>query len=201
MVADTTLTRPPKRTNMTGQWKGRLRQRGPSWRGQWWEYFLGENGTRTRRRMSKTIALASGPGAVSKQQAQRIFWDTVLSKLPGALSLNRCPIKQVLPKSLASKIGSVTAESCFPWIGAKVNGGYGKILFNGKLQLAHRVVYEIMVGLIPEGLCVLHRCDYPPCVNPKHLFLGTSQDNTDDMLQKKRHRSQVNAPHLVNRAA
>ncbi len=64
----------------------------------------------------------------------------------------------------------------------------------------HRLVYRLCVGPIPDGLCVLHRCDNPPCCRPDHLFLGTDLDNTADKVAKGRQASgesvRVNHEHL-----
>jgi len=78
---------------------------------------------------------------------------------------------------------------CFEYQGSRNVDGYGRVKIggrNGKFVLAHRFIYEKMIGVIPDKILVCHTCDNPPCVNPDHLFLGTHQDNMNDMKKKGR---------------
>lgn len=88
-----------------------------------------------------------------------------------------------------SKLGQIQTNGCIPWMGSKNRSGYGEInLGKGRKgsKFAHRLAYELRHGPIDPGLFVCHKCDNPECVNPDHLFLGTSRDNTMDMMAKGR---------------
>lgn len=78
---------------------------------------------------------------------------------------------------------------CWIWKAYKNRQGYGRIGTSaGKSINATRVCWVIHNGPIPEGYFICHKCDNPSCVKPDHLFLGTRQDNIDDMMRKKRSR-------------
>ena len=67
---------------------------------------------------------------------------------------------------------------------------YGNIGHDRKKRYAHRTSWEIYKGKIPHGMNVCHHCDNPKCVNPSHLFLGTSKDNAIDCSKKGRFKKQ-----------
>ncbi len=76
---------------------------------------------------------------------------------------------------------------CWIWTGNKLPRGYGLINLNGRGNYSHRVSYLLHFGNFDSDLQVLHHCDNPSCVNPKHLFLGTDLDNRLDCVAKDRH--------------
>ena len=94
--------------------------------------------------------------------------------------------------TLLQRLLNLTKEQdngCWEYQGGKNNLGYGLIRDGNKMRSAHRVSYEEHNNQkIPKYLCVCHTCDNPKCVNPDHLWLGTRQDNTDDMIKKGRQR-------------
>lgn len=75
---------------------------------------------------------------------------------------------------------SVDTAGCWLFQGLLTEKGYGRIGKNGKR--AHREMWKENFGVIREGLCVLHTCNVPRCVNPNHLYLGTDQDNHNDRV-------------------
>lgn len=77
-------------------------------------------------------------------------------------------------------------NGCREWTGPRKPDGYGVVTVRGKTYAVHRLAYELWVGLIPEGECVLHRCDNPPCFQLAHLFPGTKRDNNLDRDAKGR---------------
>lgn len=78
--------------------------------------------------------------------------------------------------------GSVNSANGYGQFGVTGPGAHGKY----KVLTAHRVVWTLSHGAIPDGQSILHHCDVPTCVNPAHLFLGTHRMNIEDAARKGR---------------
>lgn len=87
----------------------------------------------------------------------------------------------LLPSRFVEKIR--VEGDCWIWYGARNDKGYGNVgwgyIGHGRMPMvpAHRKVYELLVGPIPEGLEIDHLCRNPACVNPNHLEPVTHKEN------------------------
>lgn len=94
------------------------------------------------------------------------------------------------------QVEQIKTGECLEWTATLLDSGYGVFMYDHKMWKAHRYAWTITNGPIPKGLCVLHKCDNPPCVNPDHLYIGTQQDNSNDKYRRGRavHRRGVDRP-------
>jgi hypothetical protein len=102
---------------------------------------------------------------------------------------------QTFPERFRDKFTPEPFSNCWLWTACRDVNDYGIIRVDGKNMQAHRASWIIHFGEIPQGVNVLHSCDTPPCVNPKHLFLGTQLDNIRDCIAKGRRGDQSGEEH------
>jgi hypothetical protein len=83
--------------------------------------------------------------------------------------------------------GIISSRGCWECTSnATDKDGYNRIRVNGKDTRTHRLIFESLIGEIPKGHCVRHKCDNPRCINPEHLETGTMADNIRDKLTRGR---------------
>lgn len=94
--------------------------------------------------------------------------------------------KEEWKQHISTNVSIDGSTGCWNWKKALGSGGYGVTWYNGKTVYAHRMSYFAFNGDFDPNFLILHTCDNPSCVNPKHLILGSDQDNSSDMVNKNR---------------
>lgn len=115
-----------------------------------------------------------------------LLWRSGMSADLSTFLSNPKTYQNVLRRLLASVLRD-SGSGCWVWQKYRNRRGYGCMTMRASLSfLAHRVSYTLFRDAVPSGMMVCHHCDNPPCCNPSHLFVGTRQDNMDDMKRKGR---------------
>lgn len=108
------------------------------------------------------------------------------------------PIPEIsldLAKNILDRVEQKSDNECWPWKGGTWSNGYGRVCIGHERYKVTRVIWRIVHGYCPGDLLILHSCDNPICCNPKHLFLGSSADNSRDMVDKGRQNSPLGERH------
>jgi hypothetical protein len=90
-----------------------------------------------------------------------------------------------------SKVLRKDPDDCWEWRAGKFPAGYGCLKVDGRSLYSHRLAWELTHGIIPagegyHGTCVRHKCDNRGCCNPRHLELGSVQENNMDRDVRRR---------------
>lgn len=131
------------------------------------------------------------PGCKKRHQARgycHLHYERFMrSGTPEQSLLSRC-VRADLDEhfTMLFEVSRVDRHGCRIWAGSKTIDGYGRLMKHRRAHKAYRLAYERFRGPIPYGMEVCHSCDNPSCVNPDHLFVGTTRDNALDRQAKGR---------------
>lgn len=95
-----------------------------------------------------------------------------MAKARGPYKKHPLPLTELLEDKFTVDNG------CWEWTGYRMHSGYGQVGIGGAHLYAHRAVWEMLRGPIPEGQTIDHLCRNRGCVNPGHMEIVTSRENT-----------------------
>jgi hypothetical protein len=109
-------------------------------------------------------------------------------RLRGTNEPSRCPpgvsIEEKLHWHGWDEVPGPLDTPCWVTRVRKNKDGYGSLKHEGRYEGAHRWAYRAWNGPIPEDKILRHRCDNPPCINPRHLIPGSIADNMQDAVER-----------------
>lgn len=93
---------------------------------------------------------------------------------------------------VAARFG-ISEDGCWEWTGGTNAGGYGVLNIAKRPRLVYRVLYELVVGPVPDALELDHLCRNRRCVNPDHLEPVTHRENVlrGDAPSARAHRENI----------
>lgn len=91
--------------------------------------------------------------------------------------MNNIPT-DMLPPNASKRVAAHPDTGCWLWSGEVNRNGYGRVWVSGKRVMAHRAIYEAIIGGIPAGMVLDHLCRNRLCCNPLHLEPVTVRENT-----------------------
>lgn len=84
---------------------------------------------------------------------------------------------QTLAQMVWVRLAVAGPDECWNWIGFIKPNGYGSLNYKGKAYQAHRATFEALIGQIPAGMVIDHRCENKACCNPRHLQCVLPSEN------------------------
>jgi len=139
------------------------------------------NKIKSLRESGKTLEVIGQEFGITRERVRQITIGVEVHK-PKKVKIGK------LPLSLKGRLEQyiIKTDGCWKWTGPKSGKGYGKLAFKGKDYYAHRAMWEVIEGPIPEGMEICHWCDNPECCRPNHIFMATHKENMQD--REKKHR-------------
>jgi hypothetical protein len=128
--------------------------------------------------------------AAAAVELDRLFqaWRDEITDTPMTWTLSRTDL-DVFARFIAKVDSSSGPDQCYEWNAAREKAQYGMFKVDGRFRRAARWLLGFLRGVpLNRDEFALHHCDNPPCVNPRHLYVGSQSENVQDAVRRGRSR-------------